>query len=246
MKEPRLSNFNLTRERYEHITRTVDDWRAYFRYQLLIIACLGFIIGWLYEFERRPFGNMGIWDSILGLVGITVSALLYALAALFVGFLISSIGSWLIEAVMMLAWPDYRRVWQYDSATRAFEEWLERCRIQFWLSLSEHQFECELARLYKKQGYQVLVTGQSGDRGVDIWLYRGDETVIVQCKAHKKPVGPAVIRELIGTLQDSKATSAILASLSGFTKGVAEYTEMRAISLISLEGILEMQRKLDE
>ena len=40
--------------------------------------------------------------------------------------------------------------------------------------------------------------------------------VIVQCKAHRKPVSPSVARELYGTLLSSKAKSAILASVSGF------------------------------
>jgi HJR/Mrr/RecB family endonuclease len=115
---------------------------------------------------------------------------------------------------------DYRLASAFDTATKVYQQWWERTHAEFWLRLTGLEFERELSELFRKMGYQTQLTPSSNDRGVDIWIQKGDEKIIVQCKAHSSPVGPGVARELYGTLHDTQASSAILASVSGFTKGV--------------------------
>jgi hypothetical protein len=58
---------------------------------------------------------------------------------------------------------------------------------------------------------------------------------------HFGPVGPAVARELYGTLKHFRAPAAILASTSGFTKGVVAFARNKPIRLMGLTEIIALQ-----
>lgn len=118
--------------------------------------------------------------------------------------------------------------------------WQNKLKKDYWMSLTGHQFEHELARLYRTQGYIAKVTKGSGDKGVDIFLEKGSDKILVQCKAHKKAVGPAVARELFGAMNSFGVQKGVIASLSGFTKGVYEFVKGKDIELISIDQILRM------
>lgn len=130
------------------------------------------------------------------------------------------------------AFVSWRRNWEKNNAA-------------FWQSLNGWEFENELAHLYEQLGYSAELTPSSGDEGVDIIIHKGGKRIIVQCKAHGKPVTPHVVRDLYGTLQHYKdhsmADEAVLASISGFTTGVTAWAKNKPIKLLSLKGILEMQ-----
>ena len=113
--------------------------------------------------------------------------------------------------------------------------------MDFWRSLQGVAFERELGALYAKVGYGVTVTPPSGDDGIDLILKREGKTIIVQCKNTKNPVGPAVIRELYGTLQATDAEGAVLASLSGWTVGVTEFARGKPIQLLAIADVLRLQ-----
>jgi HJR/Mrr/RecB family endonuclease len=51
-------------------------------------------------------------------------------------------------------------------------------------------------------------------------LYKDGKKIVVQCKAHRNPVGPNVVRELYGTMFHAGADAAKLVALGGFTQGV--------------------------
>jgi Restriction endonuclease len=66
--------------------------------------------------------------------------------------------------------------------------WLKTQR-SWWDRLHPQRFEQEVAAFFKTQGHRVEWTGRSGDGGVDIRLTTSDgKKIIVQCKAHGKPV----------------------------------------------------------
>ena len=140
------------------------------------------------------------------------------------------------------------RVWQKREKARRESERLrrraetERLKVErtrrrrleaHWMSLSGHDFERELATVYRGLGYRVKETPGSGDGGVDLVLKRNGKTIVVQCKAHKDPVGPAIARELYGSMVHSKADRAVLACTGGFTKGVYVFVKGKPIDLVS-------------
>jgi hypothetical protein len=146
-------------------------------------------------------------------------------------------------------WPTWRRKKRFDAAVarhnaalREREAAALRAREDFWRQLDGHRFEQELGAVYRKLGYAVTVTRGSGDEGIDLILVRTGTTTVVQCKAHAKPVGPAVMRELWGAMHAHGAGRCILASIGGFTRGAVTFARGKAVQLLDLEGILALQQ----
>lgn len=181
-----------------------------------------------------------------------------AFCALFLGFtgmipatVVLAVIDRLIQPLRNRQYPLDAQVRRYKEAQQAYQAWLKeeaqryiRTQRSYWLGLSGTQFERELANLYSRLGFQVQLTPPSGDHGVDLLLRKDDKTIIVQCKAHDRPVGPAVARELLGTMTLWGADRAVLASLSGVTPSVTEMVKGRAIELLDLAGILQLQISL--
>ena len=137
--------------------------------------------------------------------------------------------------------------WEAEQARRDAERArLEAERIQrmkareHWMSLGGVEFERELGTLFRHLGYRVEWTPGSGDQGVDLVLRRDGKTIVVQCKSHQSPVGPAIVRELYGSMVAFPADSAVLACTGGFTRGVKEFTQGKPISLISAQNIISL------
>ena len=129
-----------------------------------------------------------------------------------------------------------RAQWAREEAERA----RRRTLVEYWMSLSGLEFELEMANLYARLGYRVESTPTSGDQGIDLVLRKDGRTTVVQCKSHKSPVGPAVVRELFGSMVASGANGAILACTGGFTKGAVEFAQGRPITLVSAEDIVTL------
>lgn len=90
--------------------------------------------------------------------------------------------------------------------------------------LSPRKFEELVAYLMEQQGYEVTLTKQTRDGGVDIFALKrdgfGNFLTIVDCKKYseKNPVGIDLVRTMYGTLNIAKASHAIIATTSRFTK----------------------------
>lgn len=135
---------------------------------------------------------------------------------------------------------------QHEAEKRKFQEWQHRTKVDWWFKLSGHQFEAELGKIFKKLGYTVFQTSGSGDGGADLILKKDKETTIVECKAHKKPIGPAVVRALYGVMKDFGADKAIIASLSGISKGSDDFIKDKPIELMDVHDIVAIQKSFDE
>lgn len=143
-------------------------------------------------------------------------------------------------------WVDkkFKYMLDYEKDSKAYEYWQYRNKMDFWINLRGIDFEKELAKLFKLAGYSVILTKGSGDEGIDIELRRDGKYTIVQCKAHKKPVGPSCARELYGTLVSSRADEAILASINGFTSGVNIFVFDKKIQLWDVHDIIRFKESL--
>lgn len=192
------------------------------------------LVGLLSGVGSGLYHAASLTDALLGSVffGLFGCALAW-LPALFLG------AFW--DRLAGLFSPTIRAYSKYRIARREYRSWLLRTRMDFWRSLQGVAFERELGALYAKVGYGVTVTPPSGDDGIDLILKREGKTIIVQCKNTKNPVGPAVIRELYGTLQATDAEGAVLASLSGWTVGVTEFARGKPIQLLAIADVLRLQ-----
>lgn len=117
---------------------------------------------------------------------------------------------------------------------------------EYWFNLSGNDFEVEVANLYRNLGYCVERTQLVGDGGIDIKLWKSqNEYIIVQCKNHRKKVGPSVVRDLYGVMISEKANKAVLICSGGFTAGVLDFTQGKPIELIDISILLELSRTVN-
>jgi hypothetical protein len=129
---------------------------------------------------------------------------------------------------------------KYESSLRTWEASQEKLKREYWLSLDGWAFEHAISTLFRGKGYTAFVTPGSNDGGVDIVLVKDQEKVIVQCKNHRSPAAPAMVRDLYGSMVHEGAASAILVCTGGFTSGTKEFAKGKPIELIDLEGIITM------
>ena len=106
------------------------------------------------------------------------------------------------------------------------------------------EFEYEIARLLQRMGYRYTVTKATGDDGVDVFAYKDNDKVVVQCKrwARKKPVGRAVVDELAGTALRYTA-SAILATTSSFSPNARNAARKHDIELWDLRTLCSLWKQ---
>lgn len=127
-----------------------------------------------------------------------------------------------------------------EKARREAEEDRRRRCAKWWLSQTGVTLEQETAKLFAKLGYQVEHRGGAGDEGVDLMLRQAGKVIVIQCKAHVRPVGPAVVRELYGTLMHHRAHQAMLASPSGFTDSAVSFAAGKPIELLDANKLVEL------
>lgn len=128
------------------------------------------------------------------------------------------------------------------------EEDAAKRQVEFWYSLSGVQFENEVAELCETEGgYEVRKTPVSGDEGIDLWLEKDGVTSVAQCKAHDRPIGPRVTRELYGTMKAVNGeVEGILITLAGVTQGAREFIKGKSITVWDVNDLIKIKsgRKL--
>lgn len=118
---------------------------------------------------------------------------------------------------------------------------MELTEQRFWKEMDGWEFEVDVKTLIERLGNKAELVGGTNDKGVDILV---DDDTVVQCKAHQKPVSPAVARELYGAMTDFGARRAILVSLNGFTNGVMEFVRNKPIELWDVNDLIRMQKRI--
>jgi hypothetical protein len=246
MKKPLPADFGLTEQDVEYCIVREKETESFSNKLGQRISCLCVVIVFCivmaaeFEFSRDENLLFEIFSFALGSI---LFLLIYGIAA----FLLSG----LIIALPICNWYERKQVTPNILATRnylesgkQYEAWLIKTQEDYWLSLSGAGFEIALAEVYQNNGYQVTLTSSTGDRGVDLFVKDASGAeAIVQCKAHRKPVGVGAARDLFGALHDHGATQAILASVSGFTRPTYEFAQGKPIRLLGLNEIISMARK---
>ena len=103
-----------------------------------------------------------------------------------------------------------------------------RSNPQELLQLGPRQFEELVAEIWKRFGYVVELTKRSRDGGRDIIALKQSEAnlrFLIECKRYDRSnkVGVGIVRELYGVKMDERATKAILATTSSFTRSAKEF-----------------------
>lgn len=123
-----------------------------------------------------------------------------------------------IGAVLLLALLRVRSVLRRRSQRRSVEG-LRR--------LPPHDFEQEVGRWLKREGWRVEQRGGTGDGGIDLLATRGRETLAVQCKryAESATVTAAQVRDLYGAAIASGSTRAALVTTGRISRAAVAWCE---------------------
>jgi Restriction endonuclease len=227
MERPSISQYQLSEQQYQHWKHWEDVtlWAWTKR--------VSFSIWFLFAF-------LGYRDDGLGFAlvnAVIIGTPLVFFSAFFMGVAAPSVLSWVR--------PGLKRYLSYKTATERYSAWELQTQAAYWRSLSGRAFEAALAQLFRRAGYEVSLTPVTGDKGIDLEIRRGNRRIIVQCKATQRPIGPAVVRELYGTLSACNADLAILASVGGVTVGVRQFAEGKPIAIVTLTEILSFHHGQD-
>ncbi len=111
-------------------------------------------------------------------------------------------------------------------------------------------FEELVARLYEQMGYDVELTSQSRDGGVDLYARRtneaGVEEIAVQCKHYSGTVGVAEARALYGVVSaEQRLARGVLVTSGSFSAGCQSFAHKtsrhkKRIDLIDGERLREL------
>ena len=114
--------------------------------------------------------------------------------------------------------------------------------LEYWSNLSWQNFELEVTKRLKQFGYGAVNTKLSGDEGVDIVVNNLDKKFIIQCKAMKDKIGPAFVRDFVGTISIQGATGGMIISLNGFSNGALEAANYSNLHLLSANEFILLEK----
>ena len=265
-KEPKLQDFGITPEEYTLYTEKDQEFPSW---QTILFTPVGIF---LFFFVLMYLSRVGDDDALV--TAFSFGLLFTGLCAIWGIAVLVGTAVARFKKSRLLASPVVTQIKLYEEAWAAYreEEWeakrarqeaekaqreskrirqeAERARRRelrdYWMSLDGDEFEQEMGILYRNLGYRVESTPKSGDQGIDLILRKNGKTTVVQCKSHKAPVGPAIVRELFGSMVAFSADNAILACTGGFTRGVKEFVRGKPIALISTSRLATLGGRVKE
>ncbi len=88
-------------------------------------------------------------------------------------------------------------------------------------------FERTVGAWFARDGWLVEHRGRSGDHGIDVLAFHGDELITVQCKRYAEgtAVTPAQLRELYGAAVAAGATRALLVTTGRVSRAALQWAE---------------------
>lgn len=228
MIEPRPEDFGLNDFIVQKLAKrenTETKFLISFGFIIFVSAMVYFVI------KQSPHDT---GDYIAAFIGGFFFA---AVIAVFVG-----IATFIVTMIISDSRKDKKNLVKYEKAVKEYKDWDRRNKENYWKSMNGFVYEREVSKLFLKKGYHVTTTKATGDGGVDIVLQRDGKIIIVQCKNTQKPAGPAIVRDLYGTMINFKAHEAILVTTSGCSKGAKEFMQGKPISVMSLAHLIEMNK----
>jgi restriction system protein len=121
--------------------------------------------------------------------------------------------------------------------------------LQSLQTLEWKRFEYLCAWYYEAFGLDAETLAAGPDGGIDIKLYKpGDRAApiaIVQCKAWQKPVGVALVRELLGVMAHEKVGRGIFITTGNYTDDAVAFAATNRIQLINGTGFVAKLQALE-
>lgn len=213
-----------------------SDYRSFYLLVKMAISAIVTILFFLFRFLREVY-RLNLWGDLFK-----------SLAVAFVGFCIvagMAQASSEVAGVVGLAGVIYFCYWWHKKFSYAdtrlnSSNWQQR---QWWWTLDGWQFEHEVARVFRLNGFKATVTKGSGDGGVDIILKKDGYCAIVQCKHHQYPLSPEPVRALWGIKDDWGVDEVIMVASSGLTSASVEFVRNKPnYRVLNLDDIIRMSQ----
>lgn len=256
---PSFEDFSLTKETYEHIKHKIEVHKRWLKYAesrykstLNVYAVIFSII----VVAIFIYINSKIWHyQIIAVIVVTyiLSGIIFYIIVEYIDF-----KKWAIKNGEKLKYsPSASELAKYRNYEEAFKiylqnrdkyEWelfeynrrIEAKKSEYWFSLNGWDFESEFAKLLNRQGFKTQITSGSSDGGIDIFAMKDGVPFAIQCKAHKSPIGPNIIRDLYGSMNHNNIKNGILVNLGGFTKGVIDFAKDKSIILLDIDDVIKL------
>jgi HJR/Mrr/RecB family endonuclease len=112
-------------------------------------------------------------------------------------------------------------------------------RLEDIQNINPIQFEKLVSNLFKKMGYDVLLTKISRDEGIDLILSKNGKKSIVQCKRYSGTVGQPIARDLYGSMIHNRAEDAYLITTGVFSLPAKTWASGKPIHLVDGKMLIE-------
>lgn len=259
IKKPKLEDFSLTQDQYSILEEELEIYNAEIDFKKdklksffskcisfiisssLIIYGVLIIIALLASFIDSSF-NVTKYDKIPYFV-LFLFRLTFVIIV--VMFLIKLIGIeyLIIKLLSIKKNSKYSNLHMYNKMLSEYKITIRLIDEKYWRNLSGRMFEIELANLFKSKGFDVNISKQGGDGGLDLILRNKDRSYIigVQCKAHRSKISPHVARDLLGTIKSFKFDKGYLITLEGGTIGTIEFCKRNDIIIWDVNDIISFR-----
>lgn len=109
-------------------------------------------------------------------------------------------------------------------------------------NMSGIEFETFLAKIYRKQGFNVSQTPASCDYGADLILRSGDNTISIQAKRYcvSKKVGVKAVQEVQASLNYYGANRGMVVTNSVFTPNAIKLAKINHVELVDRDKLRSM------
>jgi restriction system protein len=101
--------------------------------------------------------------------------------------------------------------------------------------MSWREFELLVSEYFRLQGFAVTHNGGGGpDGGVDVWLHKGSDRYLVQCKHWRaRRVGVELVREMYGVVAAQRLAGGFVVTSGDFTEEARAFAAGRELQLVN-------------
>ena len=135
-----------------------------------------------------------------------------------------------------------RQLENYEIDLKQYDIYCKKLEKEYWYHLDGHQFEKEVAQIFRKEGFDTKVSRIGADGGIDIIISKNNKRYAVQCKAHASKISESVARDLYGVLHAKKFDGGYLVTLNGASSKTKEFCRKnrdKPIIIWTIKDILE-------
>src|SRR5262249_42904771 len=97
--------------------------------------------------------------------------------------------------------------------------------------------------LFTRMGWDVEATPYVRDGGIDGYLRKDGQLILLQCKRVKGYVGEPVVRDLWGTIDHAKAIGGIVVTTGTVSSSARHWIRGKAIHVVELDELCSLMRK---